>query len=289
MAMIYFATVQALNIYLGYSNILALSHVAFTAIGAYASALITLNGGSTLTGFLVGIILCASLGFIVGLSSIKLDADYLGIATLGFTMIVNGILLNWSEVTRGPLGLPGIPRPEVFGYRFATKIELFIFISLISIFLLWIMWRLVKSPYGRILETIREDETAAQSLGHNTTNYKLQVFVIGSVIAGITGGMWSHFLTFIDPKFFVIADMGLLLVMLLVGGAGTFRGPFYGVLFILLIQEGVTFLPIAPQLVGSLQLFLYSFLFLAVLMYFPEGIGGYIKNKKRGRKQLMNY
>lgn len=286
---LYMVLVQSMNIYLGYTNILALSHIAFMGIGAYAGAIIGLNGGSFWLGFLVGGVITLILGFLVGLTSIKLKADYLGIATLGFAQIVSIVSQNWTELTRGPLGLPGIPKPTIFGLYLNTKLEFFLFTLIICSLLMFLMYRMVKSPFGRILETIRDDEIAAKTLGKNTIRYKLIVFSLGSMIAGLVGTLYAPFIGYIDPKSFTLHEMALILVMMILGGLGTFRGAFIGVLVIVFIQEGVTFLSLPAQYVGSLQLLLYSFIFLAVMIYFPQGIGGFLKHKKRRRKQFTQY
>jgi branched-chain amino acid transport system permease protein len=286
---LYMVLVQSMNIYLGYTNILALSHIAFMGIGAYSGALITMNGGSYWLGFLVAGLIAIVLGFLIGLTSIKLKADYLGIATLGFAYIINVVTQNWTELTRGPLGLPGIPRPSIFGYTLTSKLSFFLFTLLICSILMFLMYRIVKSPFGKVLETIRDDEVAAKSLGTNTIHYKLLVFSLGSMIAALVGTLYSPFIGYIDPKSFTLHEMALILVMMILGGLGTFRGAFLGVLIIVFIQEGVTFLSLPAQYVGALQLLLYSLVFLTVMIYFPQGVGGFLKHKKRRKKQFTNY
>lgn len=287
--LLYLLMVESMNLYLGYTGILALSHVAFMGLGGYTGAIVMLNGGSFWTGFLLGGILALILGCLLGLTSLRLRADYLGIATLGFTQILSSIFQNWTDVTRGPLGLPGIPRPSLFGFPLTEKFHYFLFVLAITALLMFLMHLLVKSPFGRVLETIRDDEVGAKMLGKNTLRYKLAIFSLGSMIAGFAGVLYAHFITYIDPKSFAIEEMGVVLVMMMIGGLGTFRGPFYGVAVILFLQEGVRFLHLPVQVVGPLQLLLYSLLFLIVMMYFPQGIGGFLKHKNRRRKQLMNY
>lgn len=287
--LLYLLLVESMNLYLGYTGILALSHIAFMGLGGYTGAIITLNGGSFWTGFFLGGLFSLILGCLLGLTSLRLRADYLGIATLGFTQILSSVFQNWSDVTRGPLGLPGIPRPSFLGFPLTEKFHYFLFVLAITAILMFFMHRLVKSPFGRVLETIRDDEIGAKMLGKNTLAYKLAIFSLGSMIAGFAGVLYAHFITFINPYSFSLEEMGTVLVMLMIGGLGTLRGPFYGVAVILFLQEGVRFLHLPAQVVGPLQLLLYSLLFLIVMMYFPQGIGGFLKHKHRRRKQLMSY
>ncbi len=288
--LIYLLLAESINLYLGYTGILALSHIAFYGIGAYTGALISLNFGSFWLGFIAGGLLAGLFGILLGLTSIKLKADYLGIATLAFAMIIHSIMQNWTGLTRGPLGLPGIPRPSIFGVQLTEKWQYALLVLVITIVLMFILYRIMKSPFGRVLETIRDDQIAAKSLGINTTFYKLAAFSIGAMMAAFAGVLMAHLVTYIDPMSFHTNELALVLVMAVLGGLGTFRGPFLGVFIILLIQEGVTFIKGIPaQYVGSSQMILYSLIFLIVMIYFPQGIGGFWKHRKRRRRQLTNY
>lgn len=312
--MIYLLLAQSMNMYLGYTGILALCHIAFVGIGAYTSALISLhynqilgdpslgikreyvsmllslNYGNFWLGFFAGGILAAALAFLLGIVGMRLKADYLGIATLGFTQIISSIAQNWMSVTRGPLGLPGIPRPELFGIVLSEKFHYFLFVTAITLLLMFLMYHVIKSPFGRVLEMIRDDEIAAKALGKNTLKYKLIAFSLGGFIAALAGSLHAHFIQYIDPNSFHLNQLSLILVMTVIGGLGTFRGPFLGVFTILLISEGVTFIKGIPATyVGSTQLLLYSFLFLIVMIYFPQGLGGFWKTGKRRSKQFTKY
>jgi branched-chain amino acid transport system permease protein len=288
------ALVHAINIYLGYTNILALSHTAFFGLGAYAGALMLIHTGSIWLGFLAAFAVAFTLGILIGLTSIKLSADYLGIATLGFAVIITTVMLTWTDLTRGPLGLV-VPKPSIGDITFSTKLEMFMLMLAVCTILTIFMWRMVKSPFGRVLETIRDDEVAAKSLGINTTYYKLVVFSLGSAIAALVGAVYAPFIGFIAPSSFGLNELAMYLVMMMLGGLGTFRGPFIGATFIILLKEGVRFLEnieflhIGPEHVGGIQLFSYSFIFLIVMLYFPKGIGGYLKDRKRHRKQFTSY
>jgi branched-chain amino acid transport system permease protein len=297
---IYMLLAESMNLYLGYTGVLALSHVAFFGIGAYSGALISLSVGSFWLGFLIGGLIAGLLGFLLGLTSIKLRADYLGIATLGFAQIVHTFFQN-SDLTRGPLGLPGIPRPSVFGLQLTEKFHYMIFAGVITFILMAFMYRVVKSPFGQILETIRDDEIAAKSLGKNTIHYKLIAFTIGAIIAAWAGTLMAHLVTYIDPMSFHTNSLAIILVMTVLGGLGTYRGPILGSIIIIALAEGVTFLNMPQQLcipgietcipwnVGAVQMMLYSVLFLIIMVFLPQGIGGFWKHRKRRRRQFTRY
>ena len=282
--------VQSMNLALGFTGILALSTIAFFGIGAYTSALLTLNGVPFIVAFLAAGILPAILGLLLGLTSLRLRADYLGIVTLAFGQIVISVMQNWDGLTNGALGLAKIPKPVIFGFTFDGKLEFFLLTFFLSTLLMFFLFRLLKSPFGRVLETIREDEVAAMSLGKNTVKYKLIAFGVGAAIAGFAGSLFAHFITFINPQSFVLDELSLILVMTVVGGLGVFRGAIFGVLSVTVLFEGLRFLDFPAQVLGPLRLLLYSALFLITLLYFPQGVGGFFKHKKnRHAKQFTMY
>lgn len=286
---LYLLLAQSMNIYLGFTGILALCHIAFYGIGAYTSALLVMHGEPFWLAFLAAGILPALLSILLGLTSIRLKADYLGIATLGFAQIVSSLFQNWDSLTRGALGLSGIPKPELFGITFDDKASYFFLTAAITAGLMFLMYRVIKSPFGRVLETIRDDEVAAMSLGKNTVAYKLTAFILGAMIAGFAGSLFAHFITFIDPASFVVNELSLILVITITGGLGTFRGPILGVLAIDLFSEPLRFLPFPSEYLGPLRLWIYSLLFVLTLRFIPHGIGGWWKHKKRKANLTTRY
>lgn len=285
----YVLLAQSMNLYLGFTGILALCHIAFYGIGAYASALLVLHGEPFWLAFLVAGILPALLSILLGLTSIRLRADYLGIATLAFAEIALSLFQNWDSLTRGPLGLPGIPKPSLLGVTISGNVSYFIFTLCVTTVLMFFMHRILKSPFGQVLETIRDDEIAASTLGKNTTAYKLSAFAIGALVAGFTGSLYAHFITYISPASFLVDDLSLILVITVVGGLGTFRGPFLGTLAIMLIFEPLRFLPIPSEYLGPLRLWFFSLLFLLTLRFVPRGLGGFWKHGTRHSEQFMRY
>lgn len=289
LACLYALLAQSFNLYLGFTGILALSHIAFYAIGAYTSAILVISDLPFPLAFLAAGLLPAILGCLLGLTSIRLKADYLGIATLGFAQIVLSVIQNWNSLTNGGLGIASIPKPVWLGLEFNEKWEYFLFTLVLSLILMAFLYRIVKSPFGRLLETIRDDEVAAMSLGKNTVKVKLIAFSVGAMVAGFAGSLYAHFITFINPWSFVLEELALILVITVIGGLGTFRGPFLGVLVIMLLSEPLRFLDIPAQYLGPLRLLLYSLFFLLTLLYFPQGVGGFWKTGRRRARSLTTY
>ena len=154
-------------------------------------------------------------------------------------MIVYSIFNNWVDLTRGPLGIPGIPVASLFGFNIDSHWK-FLVLSAIFAFLAYLLVnKLVNSPYGRVLKAIREDEIFAQSLGKNVNSYKIQVFVIGGALASVAGNLYAHYITFIDPTSFTILESILVISMVIIGGAGSLRGPIIGAAVLVILPEAL--------------------------------------------------
>ncbi|OGC81767.1 MAG: branched-chain amino acid ABC transporter permease [Candidatus Abawacabacteria bacterium RIFCSPHIGHO2_01_FULL_46_8] len=269
---IYAILAQSLNIALGYTGVFNLGHVAFYGIGAYTAALLSLSGYSFWTGLVVAIILAAIAGFILGAPTLRLRGHYLAIATLGFSEVVRAIMLNWSSLTRGPMGLPGIPRPDIFGWVLNSTAAYLIFAILVAVICNVLMWLIIHSHFGRVLRSIREDEIAALALGKNITKYKVQALMISAGFAAVAGVLYAHYINFIYPSTFVINEIVLILLMVVLGGMGSFKGAIVGAVIIILLPEPLRFLSLPSSLVGPLRQLIYALLLIVIMLFRPEGI-----------------
>ena len=212
-----------------------LGHLAFACVGAYTSSLLALNYGiSPWVDLLIGAVFASLLGLVIGFPSMRLKGDYLALATFGFGVIVYSISKNWVDLTRGPMGLPGIPKFSVFGFElqpvWAYLILVVVFVAVTG----FAIRRIVHSPFGRILRSIRDDEVASLSIGTNVDKYKLMVFVIGAFFAGIAGSLYAHYITFIDPSSFTVMESIAVLLMVVFGGMGNIKGSFIGALILVI-------------------------------------------------------
>ncbi len=265
----------SLNLTMGYTGLFNLGHAAFFAIGAYVSALLALGLGFP---FWIAII-CAALfsaffGFLLGFPTLRLRGDYLALGTLGFAFIVEAILKNWTDVTRGPLGLPGIPRPELFGISFLS-LDLYLILSVVFLAItVVITHRIVNSPFGRVLKAIREDEIAAQTLGKNVFRYKLIVLTVSAFFAGIAGSLYAHYITFIDPTSFSLPVLILLLSAVIIGGMASIKGAVVGGFLLILLPEPLRFIGLPSNIVGAGRQIIYAVLLLAILLKRPQGLFG---------------
>lgn len=272
---IYIILVVSLDLIAGYTGLLSIAHAAFYGIGAYATALLSLHFQTNfLFNMVFGIVGAAVLGAIIAFPSLRIHDDYFVIATFGFQMIVYSIFNNWVDLTRGPLGIPGIPVASLFGFNIDNHWK-FLILSAIFAFLAYlVVHKLVNAPYGRVLKAIREDEIFAQSLGKNVNFYKIQVFVIGGVIASVAGNLYAHYITFIDPTSFTILESILVISMVIIGGAGSLRGPIIGAVVLVILPEALRFVGLPSSVAANLRQIFYGSLLVLMMLYRPQGLIG---------------
>jgi branched-chain amino acid transport system permease protein len=272
---IYAILVVSLDLIAGYAGLLSIAHAAFYGIGAYSTALLSLYFQTNfLFNMVLGIVGAAMLGVIIAFPSLRLHDDYFVIATFGFQMIVYSILNNWVDLTRGPLGIPGIPMASIFGFAIDEHWKFLILSAFFTSAVYFFVRRLVASPYGRVLKAIREDEIFAQALGKNVKSYKIQVFVIGGALASVAGNLYAHYVTFIDPTSFTILESILVISMVIVGGAGSLRGPVIGAVILVILPEALRFVGLPSSVAANLRQIFYGSLLVLMMLYRPKGLIG---------------
>jgi branched-chain amino acid transport system permease protein len=272
---IYIILTLSLNLIVGYTGLAALGHAAFSCVGAYTSALLALNLGLTpWLGLLVGACLASVFGVVIALPSMRLKGDYLALATFGFGVIVYSVAKNWVSVTRGPLGLPGIPSFSIFRFSFSSLWSYLVLVALFVLFTLFIIRRIVDSPFGRILRGIREDEIAILAIGKNVNKHKILVFVVGAFFAGIAGSLYAHYITFIDPSSFTVMESITILLMVVFGGMGSLGGSFVGATILVVFPELLRFLGMPSAIEAPLRQMIYGLLLILLMLKRPQGILG---------------
>jgi len=272
---IYIILTLSLNLVVGYTGLPALGHAAFSCVGAYTSSLLALNLGiSPWLGLLIGACVAALLGVVIGFPSLRLKGDYLAIATFGSGVIVYSVAKNWVSVTRGPMGLPGIPGFSVFGFQLSEIWSYLVLVALFVFLTYFTIGRVVNSPFGRILRGIREDEIATQAMGKNVDKHKILVFVIGAFFAGIAGSLYAHYITFIDPSSFTVMESITILLMVVFGGMGSLSGAFVGAAILVIFPELLRFLGMPSSVAAPLRQMIYGLLLIILMLKRPQGILG---------------
>jgi branched-chain amino acid transport system permease protein len=268
------------NFSLGFAGIFNLAVSGLALFGGYVSALLILKLNLSFEiVFVLTIISGYLIGVIISLSVRKLKGDYLALTTFGFSFIVMVLALNWQSLTRGSFGLIGIPKPKLFGFSLDSLIEIFIFYSFISIIVYLFLEKLKKSPLGRIIQAMRDDELALLSLGKNTFQLKSYVLGLSSLFAGLSGLMSAYYFSYFDPRSFGLNDLIFVLSAVLLGGLGSNKGTAYGVLLLILIPELLRFFALPSSLIGPLRQIIYAILVILILWLKPKGLFGKISLK----------
>lgn len=265
---IYSILVISLNFAVGFTGLLNLGHVGFFGIGAYVSALLALTGIPVPLALLAGAVTAGLGGILLALPTARLKGDYLALTTLGFTFILGSVARNWTEVTRGALGLPGIPKVVQGNVWFLVVVLLIAAITYL------IFKKLAESRFGKTCAAIRDDELAAKMLGKDTFMHKLFALGISAFFAGLGGALFAHYITFIDPSIFGLGDVILLFSALIVGGLASVKGSWWGTVILLLLPEPLRFIGFPSSILGPAREMIFALLLLAILLYHPKGIWG---------------
>jgi len=268
----------SLNLIVGYTGLLSVTHAAFYGIGAYATAiLLTELGFNFFISLIAGGLLAAVIAWFIGLVLSKFDDDYYALVSLGFNVIVFSIFLNWQSLTRGPLGIPGIARPEAFGFSFSTPLA-FLMLTVITLLLSWLVSSfIVRSSFGRVLKAIRDDEQAIEVFGYNTHHYKLVIFTAGAVLAAVAGALFASYISFIDPSTFTLDESIFLLAVIILGGLASLRGSVAGAAVLIILPELLRFVGFPAEIAAQMRQVVYGVILILLMLYRPQGLLGEYK------------
>lgn len=248
-----------LNLVIGVSGQFSLGHAGFMAIGAYATAILSLKN-PTFTGFLTGVVVGAIISglvaLLVGIPTLRLSGDYLAIATLGVSEIIRTVIMNVDSVTNGPAGLFGITPFVNWGMVY--------FIVCVTTL---ITTNFINSPAGRATLAVRENEIAAESMGVDTTKYKVIAFVIGAMTAAVAGGLYTSYIQTIVPQNFDFMKSIDILIIVVFGGVGSITGTFIAAI-------ALGFLNMFLQDAGALRMIIYALALVVVMIFKPTGLLG---------------
>lgn len=266
---IFIVLASSLNLIIGFTGMFSLAHAAFYGIGAYSSALLALKLGlpfwitMPVAGLIAGLF-----GSFIGLATLRLRETFLVFGTLAFGEIVRIIIMNWTSLTRGPMGIPGIPVPRIFGYPLKNYIHYYYLILVFTAVSVLLIRRIYNSKVGRAFVAIREDEIGAATMGVHVFRYKVLAFTIGCTFAGLAGAFYAHFVRFISADQFGVNESFAILTMVALGGTGVIAGPVVGVFILLLFPEVFRFL-------AEYRMVVYGLILIIVMMFKPEGIVGF--------------
>jgi branched-chain amino acid transport system permease protein len=287
-AMIFLLPAHGLNLILGYTGMLSLAQGVFFGVGAYASALLSMHFG---TPFVVNLFAAAAIAALLalplGIPALRLRATSFVMCTLGFVVIAQTVAKNWIELTRGDMGLSGIARPKIGLGAWALTIsqipQYFYLILAVAVLATLAFVALIRSPAGRCMVAIRDNETLAESLGIPTWSYKLIVFMLSAAFAGLGGSLYAHYETVVSPLVFQMYYSNTILIIVLGGGVGRVPGAIIGSFVFVAVT-------VALRVTPELRLIIYGFVLLALVFAFPQGIAPLVERaterlSRLGRKE----
>lgn len=272
---IYAILAISMDLIAGQAGLLSIAQAAFYGIGAYASAFLTLHTNCDFAiALLVGAIFAALTSTILSIPTLRLNQDHFVIGTFAFQMILSSCFSNWTTVTHGALGIRGIPPPTILGYHLHSSAQ-FLLLALCSLLLvMFVVFRITSSPFGRVLRAIREDEVFTKGLGKNTLYFKVLAFAVSASIAAAAGSLYAHYVTYIDPTSFTVMDSIFIISMVIVGGAGSRWGPLLGALVLVTLPEALRFIGLSGSAAPNLRQIIYGSLLVIMMLFRPRGLAG---------------
>ncbi len=276
LAAIYVLLGLSTNLLVGIVGIFSVSQAAVFGVGAYLVAhfLMAADPLGFLPALAIAAACCIALNVVVTLPSLRVSGDYFVVTSFGIQLLATAVFTNWTAGTGGANGLPGIPSPDLFGVTLeqAWQIMLLALAGLAfgcSCFLL-----IMRSPFGRLLRAIREDELGVAAAGKNVLKSKVSAAALAGAFAGIAGGLYATFLSFVDPSSFDLDASILLLTMVVVGGARTLIGSIVGPFLLLALPQLLTMINIPTTFAAAMRQLIYGVLLILFMLFRPQGLAG---------------
>jgi len=281
-ALVFAAFAMSLDLLVGYTGLISLGHAAFFGFGGYMAAYVAIHlTGNLLVVLPVVVVATALLGVVLGFLALRTTGVYFLMLTLAFGQMLFGLAIKWTPVTGGSDGLAGVPAPFVgagpISYAFVGRVRFYYLVVVAFVAIWWALSRIVGSPFGHALVGIKDNEERLQSLGYDTWRYKMAVYVLAGIVAGIAGTLFVFFNRHAAPENLFWVVSGEVLLMVIIGGAGTLYGPALGALLVSLFESYVSSYTDRWQT-------LLGLLFVAFVLFAPGGIVGLVRRwRNHGR------
>lgn len=269
-----------LTLQYGRTGLINFGHVGFFAIGAYTSALLAMQEVPIVLAFVGAAALAALAAWPIGLISLRLRDDYFAIVTLGFSETVRFVVTSEKWLTNGMQGIPGIPRLyESIGPGLTAQLAVLATLIVVVVVASAVIQRMANSPFGRVIEAIRDNEEAVKALGKDPAGFKIQVLAVGAALAGIAGAFYAHYITFIVPDQFGPIVTFYTWMAIIIGGVGRISGTLVGTAILMLFLEGSRFIrdiiPGIPEVeMASIRIGVIGIALILFVTYRPQGLMG---------------
>lgn len=280
-ALMFTSLTLSFNLLTGYLGQFSMAHCAFYGIGAYSVGILAKHLGnmSVLSAMLIGMLIAGLASLFLALPTLRLKGFYFSVVTMGFSEIVKLIEINQVSLTNGPMGIMNIPRLKIFGFSFSTPRQFYFLILFITIVFTYIIKAFLDSRMGRAVLAVREDEIAAQAMGIHAFRYKTMVFILSTMMAGLTGGFYAIYTTYIDPTSFTGEISVKIMSMTLFGGLGSLPGSYVGAIMLSILPE-------ITRGLNTYRYLIYGVIIVITMLFIPSGMMGKI-NFTYIRQRLM--
>jgi branched-chain amino acid transport system permease protein len=257
---------QSLTLTAGYSKLLSLAHAGFYGIGAYTSAILSINyGWGFLPSLLLALLITGVIALVISAISIRTIDDYFIVCTLGIQIIFFSIFNNWQGFTNGPLGIPNIPDISIFGWLIDSKWEFLIVSSFFTLLIWWLLNNITQSSFGKVLLALSEDEIFTTSLGKNVSKAKITSFTLGAIFSSIAGVLYAHYISYVDPTSFTIDESIFILSIVIIGGMKKMKYIFLATLFLFVLPEILRFVNFPNSVASNLKQITYGIALIVVI------------------------
>lgn len=263
------------NLLVGVVGIFSVSQAAVFGVGAYIVGDCLLSGAlSFLPALGVAALACILLNVLISLPSLRVAGDYFVVTSFGIQLLATAAFTNWTAGTGGANGMPGVPPPDLFGMQIESTRGILALTTIAAVVGCLAFWLVLRAPFGRLLKAIREDESAVAAAGKGVLGAKVSAAALAGAFAGIAGGIYATYLSFIDPSSFDLDASILLLTMVVVGGARTLAGSILGPFLLLALPQALTLIAIPTTYAATARQLLYGALLIAFAVFRPQGLLG---------------
>jgi branched-chain amino acid transport system permease protein len=263
---------QSLTLVAGYSSLISLAHAGFYGIGAYTSAILSVNFGLPFLFTLpFAMILCGLLAAFVSFIALRTVDDYFIIITLGIQVVVFSMMNNWMGLTNGPLGISGIKDISILGFVFSSKLSILSLTLLLTGAAFFILWNITRAPFGRILIALSEDEVFSMSLGKKVYLAKVTSFTIGAMLAAIPGVLYAHYISYIDPTSFTVNESIFILSIIIIGGMRNLWGAAIAAAVLIILPEVLRFIGMPSNIAANMRQIIYGLALVIMMFSYRKG------------------
>jgi branched-chain amino acid transport system permease protein len=275
LAEIYVLLGLSTNLLVGIVGIFSISQAAVFGVGAYVVAALLMHTATPyLAAVLIAALLCIALNVLVTLPALRVAGDYFVVTSFGIQLLATAVFTNWTTGTGGANGLPGIPAPIILGHELIEPSRYLILTSAAMLLGCLCFWLMMRAPFGRLLKAIREDELAIAAMGKSVLRAKVSAAALAGAFAGVAGGLYGSFLTFVDPSSFDLDASILLLTMVVVGGARTLAGSILGPFLLLALPQVLALIDIPTSVAAASRQLIYGSLLIVFMLFRPQGLVG---------------